>query len=202
MFLSVKKVVCVHVCLHVLCFVRTVRNLKPHSRSAAWTDVLILLTDGINCVYRVSTFGQCVMNCTQNRGNVRHQQGFYLQRRLSVHSVMSRALEHLPCHSQTLFFPHLQPHESVVAWFSLFFSPDLLLSCPQNSRRQALALWLSFLVCIFNCSSCSIISPLQLSGLTQPSCVESRAERSLFLLQPVFSVRNVQFLRKLSQVEA
>lgn len=106
MFLSVKKVFCLRVCLYVLCFVRTVTNLKPH----LWrTDVLILLTDGINCVYRVSTFGQCVMDCAQNWGNVRHQKWFYLQRRLSVHSVISRALEHLPCHSQTLFFPHLQP---------------------------------------------------------------------------------------------
>lgn len=172
MFLSVQKVFCVHVCLHVLCFVRTARNLKPHLRSAAWTDVLILLTDGINYVYRVSTFGQCVMNCTQNRGNVRHQQGFYLQRRLSVHCVVSRALEHLPCHSQTLSFPHLQPHESVVAWFSLHLSPDLLFSL-QNSRLQALALWPSFLVCIFNCSSFSIgFPPLQLPGLAQPSCVK------------------------------
>lgn len=62
MFLSVKKVFCVHVCLHVLCFVRTVRNLKPHLGSVACTNVLILLSDGINCAYRVSTFGQCVMN--------------------------------------------------------------------------------------------------------------------------------------------
>lgn len=150
MFLSVKEVFCVHVCLHVLCFVRTVRNLKPHLRCVTWTDVLILLTGGINCVYRVSTFGQCVMNCTQSWGNVRHQEGFYLQRKLSVHRVISGALEHLPCHSQTLFHPHLQPHESVVAWFSLHLSPDLL---------QALPLRPSFLVYIFNSSSCSIGFP-------------------------------------------
>lgn len=174
-----------HVCLHVLCFVRTVRNLEPHLRCVTWTDVLTLLTDGINCVYRVSTFGQCVMNCTQSWGNVRHQEGFYLQRKLSVHSVISGALEHLPCHSQTLFHPHLQPHESVVDWFSLHLSPDLL---------QALPLRPSFLVYIFNSSSCSTGFPLlPLSGLTQPSRVESRAERSGFLLQPVFSVRNMNF---------
>lgn len=69
MSLSVKKVFCVHVCLHVLCFVRTVRSLKAHLGSVAWTDVLIPLTDGFNYVYRVSAFGQCVMNCTQNWGN-------------------------------------------------------------------------------------------------------------------------------------
>ena len=31
-----------------LCFIRTVRNLKPRVRSVARTDVLILLADGIN----------------------------------------------------------------------------------------------------------------------------------------------------------
>lgn len=187
MFLSVKKVFCLCVCLYVLCFVRTVRNLKPH----LWrTDVLILLTDGINCVYRVSTFGQCVMDCAQNWGNIRHQKWFYLQRRLSVHSVISRALEHLPCHSQTLFFPHLQPHESIAAWFSLHRSPDLLFSCLQNSRLQALVVWPSLLVCIFNSSSRSIGFP-PYSFQVWPSPAVPRAERSLFILQPVFSVRNM-----------
>lgn len=55
-------------CVYVsLCFIRTVRNLKPQALSVARTDVLILLIDGINSVYRVFTFGQCVTTVLNTR---------------------------------------------------------------------------------------------------------------------------------------
>lgn len=58
--------VCVDVYVS-LCFIRTVRNLKPHVESVAQTDVLIILTDGINYIYRDFTFEQHVTTVHDTR---------------------------------------------------------------------------------------------------------------------------------------
>lgn len=102
-------------------------------------------------VYRVSAFGQCVMNCIRNWGNEKKvlfmegcQCTVLYPGHWSIYLVTAKPRS----------FPISSPM-SIVAWFSLHLSPDLLFSCLQNSRLQALALWPSFLVCIFNFSSLS-----------------------------------------------
>lgn len=55
-----------YVCMS-LCFVRTVRNLKPHVRSAAQTDVLIYLLMGLTVSTEFFTFGQRVMTVHNTR---------------------------------------------------------------------------------------------------------------------------------------
>lgn len=53
---------CVCICATSLCFTRTARNLTLHVRRVAQMHVLILITDGINCLYGVFTFNISTVN--------------------------------------------------------------------------------------------------------------------------------------------